>query len=72
MKCITSTQFIKLYHQLLCHRSSWAFVNEAQERLGHAAGDAVGWGSALQFGRSRVPFAMCYWNYWPNPSGLGL
>ena len=46
--------------------------------LGHAAGSAVGWGTALQVGRTRVRFRIVSLEilHWHNPSGrtmaLGL
>ena len=55
--------------------SGWT---NAPQCLGHAAGGAVGWGTALQAGRSRVRFPMMSLEffYLHNPSGrtmaLGL
>ena len=43
----------------------------AYEEWGHAAGGAVGWGTVLQAGRSRVRFPMVSLDFfhWHNPSG---
>jgi len=39
--------------------------------MGHAAGGAVGWGTTLHVGRSRVRFPMVSMRifHWRNPSG---
>jgi len=51
----------------------WGLVNEANinqvyTQLG-ARGSAVGWGTALQAGRSRVPDGVIGFFHWHNSSG---